>query len=348
MKLKRKKNNETEWLWRTADKPGTASRGFTKKKHLHGLPPQTPQHTMDIFKEANRLKKQQTGKHLNSTDIRTIIQDAAKKGINIITDVDAMEKLYPTADATAPPIPDFPAAASTSAASEEPLPPAAARQLEVAKAAMQQQMEQAMQQTLEDFNSRLQTARAEKDLEWRTKYDELTAMYNAAAAEKEALQLQLQELQGAASTGPPPPVPTVGAGATPSAPASTPVQKPGGPSPPPPAVAPPPPPPPPPPPAAPPGESGTRKKKTAADQGRSGGGQPVPSESDEPSVDDLMDQIRNGFKLNKVDASTSKKPVAEPSSTSNVAQAIVDSLKLIRDASAGSDDDDSSDDDWSD
>ena len=224
VKLKRKQNNETAWLWRAADKPvAKFAGGFTKTKHLHGLPPQTPKHTLDIFKEANRLKKQQTGKHLTSKEIRAIIADAAAKGINIITDVNAMEKLYPSANAAPPPIPAFgPSGAAD--VSEAPLPPAALRQLDAARAEMQQQMEQAMRQALADFQIRLQTARAEKDTEWRTKYDELTAMYNAAAAEKEALQLQLQQLQDVASPGPPPPVPTVGAGVAVPAPAPSPAR----------------------------------------------------------------------------------------------------------------------------
>ena len=103
VKLKRKKNVETEWLRYIGSAGGGGggggfgakkkAGGFAKKKSYHGarlrriftvessvcwrlllahpsvesgagLPPGTPQHTLDIFKEANRLSKQQHGKGL--------------------------------------------------------------------------------------------------------------------------------------------------------------------------------------------------------------------------------------------------------------------------------------------
>jgi hypothetical protein len=393
VRLKRKQNKETEWLRYVDEKAsgfsrgGGKSSGFVAKKHLHGLPPGTPQHTLDLFKEANRLKKEQLGKSLNKDDVRFIISDAAKKGINIVTDVNAMEKLYPQADAPPPPIPDsfgggppaVPDFKPPPAADE--LPPAAVAMLELAKAEMKAQMEQMMRAALESFNDKVQRAKADKDVEWRTKYEELTAMYEAAATEKEALKLQVQQLQAELDdmSGGPPPVPTVGAGAVggaappvpsslPPAPAPAP-KTPGGPpppAPPPPPPAPPPPPPPPPPPSGGQGKAsgsgggrgdlleqiaGGAKLRSAAD---APAGQESGAQSTEPSVDDLMAQIQAGFSLKKVEDSPKPSGSNAPAGAGapgGIAQAMVDALKVRRDAQAGSDDsdnDDGSDDDWSD
>jgi hypothetical protein len=72
--------------------------------------------------------------------------------------------------------------------------------------------------------------------------------------------------------------------------------------------------------------------------------------ADEPSVDDVMDQIRNGFKLKSVD--TSSAPPLEPqqpAAQQSAAQAMVDALAKRRGVvSKDSDEEEMSDDDWSD
>ena len=73
------------------------------------------------------------------------------------------------------------------------------------------------------------------------------------------------------------------------------------------------------------------------------------ADDDEPSVDDVMQQIRSGFKLKTV-GTTAPAPAPAPAPQQNAAQAMVDALAKRRGVvSRDSDEEEGfSDDDWSD